>query len=1430
MVKVEFIKIPIQSEIQICISSIVKILDSSFQFINQILCRDGEISLNDLERIKEHWLIIQTSSSFTLLSKLLEIKIEEVYYSPIIDLIAKYTNDILNNLTDPNILVFSLQKVSQLQNLDSNINDQTSNSYRLALRTINHRVTSMKENIILSLNTNCDQYVLQKVFKQLCEIKLLYPLDSYFSEPICKNSYLQTIEEIRIFIKNVEDLIVDSITHNEYKFSNSFSQSIHFLTRYFIFGENASEEEQQLIICIQNTKDHIKDLVSNIVIFNLDNITNGHWSTLSKQLQTLEIFKYNQICSTSSTIKTIESKIVEHSTTIWEQTSKYLSLNDYKSAYDGLNQLQRAQKFDNIKSIISEDRYSEIEETLRRSVTNFLSKMRSFIDNEKFNEFRTLQPQLNCLVDLENPSINTFVIDINTQFRESQNDMLRSLDGKINSRDFSGLKDSYQNLPEDSKVRLLSHIIEVIRQDEQKIMGIIGQIEQMKLNDEFSKSLSTFHRASIFSSILPQEFNFERRLKAIEVSIIKQIKLVVVTLKTSVTNHDFNSIHQYSNYIRTLCQQLRYCLSNGDQITEILQQVESIVTESLVNINEKMFEDLKRFSVTTIIDSLKKVKNNTLFDLKLLQIENFFSSHIVKKSESIKKMIKNGLILEAKAEVKNIEIEIQSISKFISTTEAFSKLEELKSFLSESEILRLKNITTIIKSGNFETIVETDLDTQTVEKLKEETLNRKSSIQKDLSPPPRFEQVAVDLNWLINMCSNSIIPKKLGISHQNDIDKFKKKILEIVRSTVNNIAENLKCDNIQNINIDHYYLIKTHLSQFIKDFNVIDKQLIESMKSYFKTFSDIISRNIDNWKKDIIPFEKNAISDLHSKLNTLRNSDISFSSCLSLVGKIPTYSVSIHELKSEIQARMLSFSPDLDSSKYEKSASTILLVYEVYNQLNTHNIVSSKDHPLLIGILHTHMEMLIKAANEYWNCDDLGSFNQTAKRATDFQNHFNQNRFPQDYSDRSPLLKDCVNINIKRVLDLYININGLGNIQQLGKELEISGRLGKEIISEFNQFASYSISMWNTRSSNLTLDYILENMTGDEISKELLKSSYNSFLIQYQTIVEREVHKYQNAPKNILAKANLIIAKIDTNMESEASRVNVISLLAHIFAMWTVVKSGESYVALKKDANVLLRPHHAQVLAIMRLLGIDNKESWLKKKFGRTTRSPLDNHLIEILTGEGKSITLAVLSILLSNYTAFKDIFSLFNVTDKITYSTFSDLCNSLIEEEGDVRTLTNQFINNKLKPSFKSKSEKPTRILLIDEVDVFFGDSFYGKTYNPSTSIQSFSIIQLVEYIWKNRKNITISTISNQNEYKKVMAEFSGHETILSQKIFSMVRDVNSYNIPAYEVDKVNQRIGYRDQDGISFTTTYGSKTAFAYIAEYELGNITEEVMKNKS
>ena len=42
--------------------------------------------------------------------------------------------------------------------------------------------------------------------------------------------------------------------------------------------------------------------------------------------------------------------------------------------------------------------------------------------------------------------------------------------------------------------------------------------------------------------------------------------------------------------------------------------------------------------------------------------------------------------------------------------------------------------------------------------------------------------------------------------------------------------------------------------------------------------------------------------------------------------------------------------------------------------------------------------------------------------------------------------------------------------------------------------------------------------------------------------------------------------------------------------------------------------------------------------------------------------------------------------------------------------------------------------ILLIDEVDVFFSESFFGNTYMPQAEIKGPEVQALTDYIWENR------------------------------------------------------------------------------------------------
>jgi preprotein translocase subunit SecA len=105
-------------------------------------------------------------------------------------------------------------------------------------------------------------------------------------------------------------------------------------------------------------------------------------------------------------------------------------------------------------------------------------------------------------------------------------------------------------------------------------------------------------------------------------------------------------------------------------------------------------------------------------------------------------------------------------------------------------------------------------------------------------------------------------------------------------------------------------------------------------------------------------------------------------------------------------------------------------------------------------------------------------------------------------------------------------------------------------------------------------------------------------------------------------------------------------------------------------------PHAAQVIAIMRLLGMGN----FKKE------PVLTNQLVEVLTGQGKSLIMAVASATLAllgadcycacyseylskrDFDDFKSLFQHLGVLEKVHYGTMEQLCESVINQRGSIR------------------------------------------------------------------------------------------------------------------------------------------------------------------
>lgn len=209
----------------------------------------------------------------------------------------------------------------------------------------------------------------------------------------------------------------------------------------------------------------------------------------------------------------------------------------------------------------------------------------------------------------------------------------------------------------------------------------------------------------------------------------------------------------------------------------------------------------------------------------------------------------------------------------------------------------------------------------------------------------------------------------------------------------------------------------------------------------------------------------------------------------------------------------------------------------------------------------------------------------------------------------------------------------------------------------------------------------------------------------------------------------------------------------------------------RQARNYILQPHAAQVVSIL-LFFIDSttisSSSSSRKQSSDKSTLKFKNQLIQIGTGEGKSVTLAVTSCVLAllgfdvdcacysdylsrrDYAAFANIFQAFGLSERISYNTFNALAESVInsgfkDSSSGIRGAVEAYIQPQhssngdrsisaavgkiastsvaaitsaasyVSKNFlrRRKNSRP-RVLLIDEVDVFLSKEFYGNVYCP--------------------------------------------------------------------------------------------------------------------
>ena len=247
----------------------------------------------------------------------------------------------------------------------------------------------------------------------------------------------------------------------------------------------------------------------------------------------------------------------------------------------------------------------------------------------------------------------------------------------------------------------------------------------------------------------------------------------------------------------------------------------------------------------------------------------------------------------------------------------------------------------------------------------------------------------------------------------------------------------------------------------------------------------------------------------------------------------------------------------------------------------------------------------------------------------------------------------------------------------------------------------------------------------------------------------------------------------------------------------------------------------------------------------------LKNHIVEIGTGEGKSVTLAVSAMLLallglevdvvcySEYLtdrddgAFRCLFCAFDVSALINYGTFRTMSEKFINRRGCVRGGLRAAISGNA-TQFEESNNATGRVLLVDEMDVFFNPNLYLSSYRPSASIKGTEVTAFIKMLWAVYKSGDIFAIQKGNVirwpvYVACLEKYLGWEFFIESSLDELLSGLQHFDKPhhKYHFDSATGRIGYKEFDGISYSIHYSAWTLFAYFKEHDNGKVTAAALE---
>ena len=429
----------------------------------------------------------------------------------------------------------------------------------------------------------------------------------------------------------------------------------------------------------------------------------------------------------------------------------------------------------------------------------------------------------------------------------------------------------------------------------------------------------------------------------------------------------------------------------------------------------------------------------------------------------------------------------------------------------------------------------------------------------------------------------------------------------------------------------------------------------------------------------------------------------------------------------------------------------------------------------------------------------------------------------------------------KFLLDLFLLINTVE-----GEDATFA----RQLLLDHNCFEGGQNAIFNRATAKQTIDYVVERIQMPENIKSDLKHSYACFSTNYEQIILDYIPVHTDHSKMEECLDDIVMATRSTAVDfSIRYETQLCKMVANVFAYWTLSKSDTLSVARDNSSKYLLRPHPAQVVAILLMLNSSSKNF-----------QNLESHLVEIKTGEGKSIVLGVVSIVLAmfncevvcacysaflsnrDYHDFKCMFEAFGVSSLISYSTLMDL-GFAARPDDQVRDIVKRHVQRSsgvVEDSQTRRSEsgpRRLRVLLLDEADVLFSPEVYGDTFHSKLRLgadgeKGKEIKDLFKFFGENRETKEKSELLASEEAREVLKNISPDaQEIAKLQLKRIIKDAvsvgkgekhKSYNI-------IDGRIHYKYFDGTTTRYSYSYKTLFTYMKEAEKGNVSSEQVESR-